>query len=131
MRGRLEIDDEHGHGQQDQYYARSIDRQVEQRHPGQDAGNYAHHPRQEEPGMGHPEPDGDDGQQQEEVGDVRVRDRLQQAVELAQLDALDGGVGCVQRVCLAALVHLPAVQVFQQAAQVATLQVDDVELERL
>ena len=123
--GCLEIDDEENEGNQDQQDAGEVDGQVGECQERQDSGDHAHHPGQEEAGMGDPERHADHGQPKQQVGDVRVRGRLEHLVEIREVEALDGGVGGVQRVGLAEFDHLPSVKIAQQCLNVAALKVND------
>src|SRR2546422_4047193 len=127
----FEVDDEEQNREQDQEQARDVDREIEEGQGGQQAGDHPHHARQHQAGMRHPETDPDDRQQKEQVDQVRVGDRLQKLVEPAQIDPLDSGVGGLQRVRVAALGELPAVEILQQGVDVAALEVDDPQLDGL
>src|SRR5438132_1296861 len=81
--------------------------------------------------MRHPETDPNDGQQEEQVDQIRVRHRFQQLIEAAEVVSLDPGMGGLQRVAAAPFEDLPAVEVSQQRVEVAAFEVDDAQLHSL
>src|SRR5207253_3139410 len=81
VRHGLQVDDEEQDREQDQENTGNVDGQVEERQGGQQARDDADDTRKDESGVGYPEADTDDGQQEEEVDEVGVGDRLQQLIE--------------------------------------------------
>src|SRR5207237_6288539 len=77
------------------------------------------------------EPDADDRQQEEQVDKVGVGDRLQKLVEAAEIVSVDGGVSGLQRVGMAALDHLPPIEIVEEGVEVAALEVDHPQRDRL
>ena len=131
MRHGLQVDDEEQDREQDQENTGNVDGQVEERQGGQQAGDDADDTRKDESGVGYPEADTDDGQQEEEVDEVGVGDRLQQLIEAAQVIPFDPGTGGLQRIAMTALVDLATVEVLKQGVEITSLEVDHPELDRV
>src|SRR5438067_1583997 len=127
----LEVDDKQQDREQDQEQARDVDGQIEEGYGSEQARDDADDARQDQAGMRHPETDPNDGQQEEQVDQVRVGHRFQQLIEAAEIVSLDPGMGGLQRVAAAALEDLPAVEVPQQCGEVAALEVDDAQMHGL